>query len=155
MNKCLAYANLCCEATPRGIFNHIQASFQPVLPPLPWIELRCASPHHHPSEAMLAHGRQASQTMFQMPFQGPQVTPLALLLLYDKGFKALCPGGHRTCCSLCTGHRAHLLQPWRADGGPLSVHSFIDLFTLTPWGYTTKLFRSEILFRYKELELGL
>ena len=99
--------------------------------------------------------RKVTVRSYQMPSQGLQVTPLVLLLLYDKGCKAWCPGGHRTCCSLCTGHRAHLLQPWRADGGPLSVHSFIDLFTLTPWGYTTKLFRSEILFRYKELELGL
>lgn len=38
---------------------------------------------------------------------------------------------------------------------PSSVHSFIGLFTLPPWGYTNKLFRSEVLFRYKELEIGL
>ena len=36
-----------------------------------------------------------------------------------------------------------------------AVHRFIGLFTLTPWGYTNKLFSSEMLFRYKELELGL
>ena len=45
--------------------------------------------------------------------------------------------------------------PTEAVHSPSSVHSFIGLFTLTPWGYTNKLFRSEMLFRYKEQELGL
>ena len=39
----------------------------------------------------------------------------------------------------------------------VSVHGFIELFALTPmtpWGYTNKLFTSEMLFRYKERELG-
>ena len=31
-----------------------------------------------------------------------------------------------------------------------ALHSFIDLFTLTPWGYTNTLFSSEMLFRYTE-----
>ncbi len=86
-----------------------------------------------------------------------QVRSLALLpfSMMNYASKAWCPDGHRTSLSVSIGHRARLLWPSRADGRPSSVHSFIVLFTLTPWGYTNKLSRSEMLFRYKELELGL
>ena len=57
----------------------------------------------------------------------------------------------------CYSHgAAPTLEGRRTAIGSLAVHSFIVLFTLTPWGrYTNKLSRSEMLFRYKELELGL
>ena len=44
---------------------------------------------------------------------------------------------------------------WMADG-PIRLFTALSiLFILTSWGYTNKLFRSEMLSRYKEQELGL
>ena len=44
-------------------------------------------------------------------------------------------------------------------GGPTDGHRLFTALSVcshwTPWGYTTKLFRSVMLIRYKELKLGL
>ena len=80
------------------------------------------------------------------------LVPLALLLLYDKGCKARCPGVHRTSCSLCAGHGSRLLWASMAENPTASSNSFVALFTATPWGYTNKLFGVEMLLRWEEAE---
>ena len=60
---------------------------------------------HSKRERCPAHHKRSSKC-YQKDLQ---VAPLALLLLYDKGCKARCPGVHRTSCSLCAGHRSRLL----------------------------------------------
>ena len=81
-----------------------------------------------------------------------QVAPLALLLLYDEGYTAWCPGVHRISCSLSTGHGARLLWASMAVRRPGIFHCFVGLFTATPWGYTNKLFGFEMLLRWEEAE---
>ena len=62
---------------------------------------QCPSSSDGPRTRMQAMGKVTVRSS-QMPSHGLQVTPLALLLLYDEGCKAWCPGDHRTSCSLCT-----------------------------------------------------
>ena len=137
-------------------YVHSRASGRPhVLFPA-WDGAHLTAPwddYHGPPRGWLRHARPSVLVFRRSQLTAAvQVAPLALLLLYDEGYKAWCPGVHRISCSLSTGHRASLLWASMAVSPTASVHSFVGRFTATPWGYTNKLFGVEMLLGWEGAE---